>query len=156
MTSIGDPRIWPPATAAEPYAGALHHCAEKSLAAATLPEAERHSDAIADSFRALIEKQDGVALSKIFESAPSAAIYRHLWRELARAEAASDDGAMAMAVFAFPLTIVVGRERDDGVGATLPCVLSNVSETATLLSAHGVQFGNRTFALANTLLAADA
>src|SRR5438046_4829008 len=117
MTSIGDPRVWPPATAAEPCAGALHHCAEKSLAAATLPEAEQHSVAIADSFRALIEKQDGVALSKIFESAPSAAIYRHLWRELVRAETASDDAAMAMTVFALPLTIVTGLERDDDVAA---------------------------------------
>ncbi len=156
MTSIGDPRVWPPASAAEPYAGALHQRAEKSLAAATLSEAGQHSDAIYDSFRALIEKQDGVALSKIFESAPSAAIYRHLWRELARAEAAGDDGAMAMTVFALPLTIVAGRENDDDASATLPCVLSNVSEIATLLREHGALFGNHTFALANTLVAADA
>jgi hypothetical protein len=155
MTSIGDPRVWPPAAAAELYAEALHLHAEKSLAAATVPEAEQHSDAIADSFRALIEKQDGVALAKIFESAPSAAIYRHLWRELARAEAASDDGAMAMTVFAFPLTIVAGLERDDGT-ATLPCVLPNVAEIAALLREHGALLGNQTFALADTLIAADA
>ena len=156
MTSIGDPRVWPPAAAAEPYARALHQCAEKSLAAATLPEAERHSGPIADSLRALIEKQDGAALAKLFESAPSAAIYRHLWRELIRAEAANDDDAMAMTVFAFPLTIVTGLERDDGIAATLSCVLSNVAEITALLREHGALLGNQTFALADTLIAADA
>jgi hypothetical protein len=155
MTSIGDPRVWP-AAAAEPYAGALHQHAAKSLAAATLAEAEQHNGAIGAAIRALIATQDGVALCKIFESAPSAAIYRHLWRELVHAESASDDGAMAMTVFALPLTIVAGRERDDDVAATMPCVLSNVAEIATLLREHGALLGNQTFALANTLIAADA
>ena len=156
MTSIGDPRVWAPAAAAEPYAGALHQHAAKSLAAATLPEAEQHNSAIGAAFRALLAAQDGAALCKIFESAPSAAIYRQLWRELVRAEAASHDGAMAMTVFALPLTIVAGRERDDDAAATLPCVLSNVAEIATLLREHGALLGNQTFALANTLIAADA
>jgi len=156
MNSIVDPRVWPPAAAAEPYAGALHRHAEKSLAAPTLAEAAQHNDAIADAFRALIAKQDGAKLSKIFESAPSAANYRHLWRELARAEAASEDTAMAMTVFALPLTIVTGRERDDDVAPTLSCILSNISESAALLREHGALFGNQTFALANTLVAADA
>jgi hypothetical protein len=156
MTSIGDPRVWPPAAAAPPHARALHQHAEKSLTAATSPEAEQHNGAIAAAFRALIEKQDGTALSRIFESAPSAAIYRHLWRELVRVEAASDDSAMAMTVFALPLTIVTGREGDEDAAETLPCVLSNVAEIATLLREHGALRGNQTFALANTLVAADA
>jgi hypothetical protein len=156
MISIGDPRVWPAAAAAEPYAGALHQHAAKSLAAATLPEAELHNGAIGAAIRALIATQDGATLGKIFESAPSAAIYRHLWRELVHTESASDDGAMAMTVFALPLTIVAGRERDDDVAATLPCVLSNVAEIATLLREHGALLGNQTFALANTLIAADA
>ena len=67
-----------------------------------------------------------------------------------------DDGAMAMTVFALPLTIVAGRERDDDVAATLRCVLSNAAEIATLLREHGALLGNQTFALANTLIAADA
>jgi len=156
MTSIGDPRVWPAAAAAEPYAGALHQHAAKSLTAATLSDAEPHNGAIADAFRAFIVKRDGAALSKIFESAPSAAIYRHLWRELVRAETASDGAAMAMTVFALPLTIVAGRESSDDASATLPCVLSNVSEIATLLREHGALFGNQTFSLAETLVAADA
>jgi hypothetical protein len=156
MTSIGDPRVWPPAAAAEPYAGALHQHATKSLAAATSPEAEQHNGAIAAAFRALIAAQDGATLTKIFESAPSAAIYRHLWRELVHAEAASDDGAISMTVFALPLTIVAGLERDDDVAVTLPCVLSNAAEVAALLREHGALLGNQTFALANTLIAADA
>ena len=156
MTSIGDPRVWPAAAAAEPYAGALHQHAAKSLTAATLSEAEPHNGAIADAFRALIAKPDGAALSRIFESAPSAAIYRHLWRELAHADAASDDATLAMTVFALPLTIVAGCESGDDVSATLPCVLSNVPEIATLLREHGALLGNRTFALADALVAADA
>jgi hypothetical protein len=156
MTSIGDPRVWPAAAAAEPYAGALHQHAAKSLTAATLSDAEPHNGAIADAFRALIAKPDGATLSKIFESAPSAAIYRHLWRELAHAEAVSDDAAMAMTVFAFPLTIVAGGDNGNDVSATLPCVLSNVPEIATLLREHGALSGNHTFALADTLVAANA
>src|SRR5437868_3923399 len=156
MNSIGDPRVWPAAATAAPYAGALHQHAAKSLAAATLSEDEPHNGAIEDALRELITKPDGAALSKIFESAPSAAIYRHLWRALAHAEAASDDAAMAMTAFALPLTIVAGGERDDDMSATLPCVLSNVSEIVTLLREHGALFGNQTFALADTLVAADA
>jgi hypothetical protein len=38
----------------------------------------------------------------------------------------------------------------------MPCVLSNVAEIATLLREHGALLGNQTFALANTLIAADA
>jgi hypothetical protein len=156
MTSIADPRVWPPAEAAALYARTLHQHAEKSLTAATSLEAERHDAAIFDAFRALIVKDEGAALAGIFESAPSAVIYRHLWRELVRAEAASDDAALATTLFAFPLTIVTGRERDDDVAPTLPCVLSDISEIAALLLEHGALGGNQTFALANTLVAAGA
>ena len=48
MTSIGDPRSWPPAAAADRHAGALHHRAKQSLAAQTQAEAEQHDEKISD------------------------------------------------------------------------------------------------------------
>ena len=155
MTSMGDPRVWPSPTSAEPFA-TLHWLAEESLAAATAAEAIRHDAAIGSLLRAALDNRDGAALAAIFESAPSSPIYRHLWRELSRAEAVSDAGAMAVTVFALPLTILAGRENDDGASVTLPCVLRNASEITRLLREHGALEGNEAFVLANTLVSTDA
>ena len=155
MTSISDPRVWPAPPTAEP-AVTLHRHVQESLAAATSIEAEHHHVAIESRLRALIETDDGATLAAIFDSAPSAAIYRHLWRALARAEAPSDRATMAVTVFALPLTIVAGRENADDEPATLPCVLRGAPEVAKLLRDHGALSGNEMFALADTLVAADA
>ena len=63
---------------------------------------------------------------------------------------------MAVTVFALPLTIVAGRENADDEPATLPCVLRGAPEVAKLLRDHGALSGNEMFALADTLVAADA
>src|SRR5437763_1616278 len=63
---------------------------------------------------------------------------------------------MTVTVFALPLTIVAGRENADDEPATLPCVLRGAPEVAKLLRDHGALSGNEMFALADTLVAADA
>jgi len=155
MTTISDPRVWPSPTSAEPFA-TLHRHAGQSLAAATVAEAARHDAVIASQLKAALDNRDSATLAAIFESAPSSAIYRQLWRQLSRAEAVSDAGAMAVTVFALPLTILAGRENDDDGSVALPCVLPNASEIAKLLREHGALEGNEAFALANTLVSTEA
>ena len=155
MTSISDPRVWPSPTAAEPFA-TLHRHATESLAASTAIDAERHDAEIGAQLKAWLERRDGAPLAALFESAPSGAIYRHLWRELARAGAGTDAGAMAVTLFALPLTILAGREDGNAGPVMLPCVLRSASDVAALLREHGALAGNQTFALAHTLVAADA
>ena len=151
MISISDPRIWPGATAAKPYAATLHEHAAKSLAAATAAEADVHDDAIVAALRALIANRDGRMLTDVLESSPSAAFYRHVWRALARAEETIDQSALPVTVFAIPLVIVAGAEE----GAVLDCVLPDADAVAALLKAHGALRGNQTLALANALASAE-
>jgi len=156
MTTIGDPRIWPSATTAEPCA-ALYRRVAQSLGAATSAEAEGHDAAVESQLRSLLANRDSGTLVQVFDSAPSSAIYRHLWRALVRAESAHRGvGTLAVTVFALPLVIVAGRENGDEPLATLPCIVHNVSEIADVLREHGALAGNESFALANTLVAAEA
>jgi len=154
--TIGDPRAWPAATNAEPCA-TLHRHAERSLGAATSADAERHDAAIESQLALLLANRDDASLLRIFDSAPSCAVYRHLWRALARAESTRRGiGTLAVTVFALPLVVVAGRESDDEAPATLPGILRNAVEIATVLRAHGALGGNQSIALADALVGPEA
>ena len=152
--TIGDPRCWPcaEATAAD---AALHALAAQSLAAGTAQESEGLDAEISRRLADSIAMRDGGALAHVFESAPSAAVYRHLWRALVRIEAMQTT-AMTATLFAIPLIVVAGAERDDAAPATIAGVLSNVDDVSALLRRHGALAGNQTFALANALVAPAA
>jgi len=153
---VGDPRIWPSAPAAQPCAVLYRHV-EQSLGAPTSADAQLHDAAIESNLRELLAHRDDATLAQIFDSAPSSAIYRHLWRALARVESAHrGTGTLAVTVFALPLTIVAGREDDDDPPATMPCILGDPSEITDLLRQNGALAGNESFALANALVAAEA
>jgi hypothetical protein len=129
----------------------------QSLGGATSAEAERHDALIESQLRSALANRDNATLVQVFDAAPSGASYRHLWRALVRAEAAHrGSGTIAVTVFALPLIIVAGREHGDDPPATLPCILRDVGEIADLLREHGALAGNESFALANTLVAAEA
>src|SRR5438105_8154089 len=103
MVSIADPRSWLPADAAPELAAALHALAHASLTAATAQESDRLDARIRSDLAALIDAGDGAGLASAFASAPSAGVYRHLWRQLANAEAGGGDAAMIANMFALPV-----------------------------------------------------
>jgi hypothetical protein len=134
----------------------MHALAQASLGGGTGRESDLRDAEIVAAFGAWIRARDGDALAQVLASAPSAAVYRHLWRRLAEAESAIDDGAMAVTLFALPITLVAGLDGDRAGQATLPCVLDDVGAVATIMREHGALSGNQTFALSPALVAADA
>ena len=156
MASIADPRSWPPAADAPARAAAFHTLARESLAAEIAQTSDRLDARIRGGFRALIDSGEGRELAQVFESAPSADLYRHLWRQLARAEAPDADGAMAIHVFALPVTVVAGVEAPVEAPRTLRCVLDDAAAIAAAMREHGALAGNQAFAIAPALAASEA
>ena len=157
MSDIDDPRVWS-AAAPSSQAAELHALAAASLGAATAQDSDRHDAKIVRRLRALLDAEDGGALAALFDAAPGAAVYRHLWRLLTRAEGASDGDALRATVFALPV-VVVAALADGAVPQTapsLPGVLPEAGALAALLRKHGALAGNRTFALGNALVDAEA
>ena len=154
---IADPRTFPAVDAAPAAARSLYALAEASLAAHT----GQHSDAIDRQLRTLLAAlltADGASLAATFSGAPSVAVARHLWRTLDAAwrEVATPEGAgLAVNVFAVPIVIVTGLEGAGGDGTLSGC-LADPARIASILVEFGALAGNRTVALANVLVAADA
>jgi hypothetical protein len=151
MVPIADPRVWPEPAAAPPRAARLHALSAASLGGATAQASDRDDARILASLAGMIDARDGAQLASVFDSAPSAAIYRHLWRQLACAEAATHGDGMAVTVFALPLVIVAGLEDDEADRARLPGALADARAIGALLREHGALRGNETFGLANVL-----
>jgi hypothetical protein len=101
---------------------------------------------------------NGETLAELFSHAPSVAVSRQLWRQLDAewAEEAEDAGdGLSVTIFALPLVIIGGVDGalGDFVHAgTLP----DPSRLAAILRDGGALGGNRTFALGNALVGADA
>lgn len=156
-TEVPDPRVFPSAGAATPDAARLYALADASLAA----ETGQRADALDLGIRsALLQRLsgDGAALAAVFAGSPTVAVTRHLWRQLDAAwrEAALEiEAGLAVTVFALPLVVVTGLEGTSGEG-TLPGILDDPGQLAAILREHGALAGNRTFALANALVGADA
>lgn len=152
---VPDPRAFPAIESASAELRALYALAEASLAA----ESQQRADACDRELRAALAQRlrgDGAALAAALSGAPSVAVTRHLWRALDlvwRAAPAADDG-VAVTVFALPLVIVSGLEG--GGGDLLSGILSHPEALVAILRENGALAGNRTFALANVLVAAEA
>jgi len=154
MQEPDDPRAWP--AAAPAFARAMHAQARDALDAATRLAGDRGDAGLRAAFEALLRAQDGARLAAVFDSAPSAAVYRHLWRALAQAEATSTGGAMDVSVFALPVVVVAGRTEGAQDFVTLPAVLGGAAGVALCLREHGALRGNQTFAVGDALVGADA
>lgn len=151
MSSLPDPRRFPLRPNAAPEAQRLYALAEASLGASTRDEADRSDDAIGREIGAML-RADGDGLSRLLDGAPSVAVYRHLWRSLARQSAASRAGDVVMTLFAIPVCIVAATTAGAGARAIVSGVLAEVQPLVMLLQAHGALGGNRAFGLANTLV----
>jgi len=155
MSDLPDPRSFPAEAAAPPAAARVHALAAASLGAQAQAQADVHDRAIDAELARLIAAGSGDALAELLESAPSAAVHRHLWRALTRLLAApvGAETGLGVVLFALPVVLVTGRSTAEGA-AQLPGVLRDAGTLAALLREHGAPGGSRTFALANALVAA--
>jgi hypothetical protein len=154
---MDDPRIFPPAGAAPAWCARLFELAEQSLGADVAQRADACDAAIGDAIDEMLRPSSGDALAVLFASAPSAAIYRHVWRILARRErAGAPEPSLVVRLVAIPVIVVAGLERAEAEGATLSCVLDDAAQFASILRNGGALAGNVTLALPNTLVGAEA
>lgn len=117
-----DPRRF--ATLPEPPAYApLYRLAEASLGAATQQEADACDARITEALAPLLAPGAGDRLAGLFAAAPSADVYRHLWRLLAAGERAASESLLRL--FAIPLVIVAGIESPSAPAVTLDGVLAD-------------------------------
>ncbi|HEX4884855.1 MAG TPA: hypothetical protein VFX05_12000 [Casimicrobiaceae bacterium] len=161
MADVADPRRFPSPDDAPADARHVHRLALASLRADTGQDAQV-SDA---ELGALIDRElaapdpvdAGHRLAAWLATAPSVAVHRHVWRAIvARTRAVVPDGGIVVSLFAIPLVIVAGVAGGADARASLPGTLPDRQALADVLMAHGALGGNRTFALAGSLVAADA
>lgn len=141
---------------APPEFAHLHRLAATSLAAPTGLESTALDARLTAALDALATASSGAPLAQLFATAPSAAIYRHLWRLLAQREAAPP-ATMKPHVFAIPVVIVAGLvAAATPASATLPAILDDVAAIAASLREHGALAGHQAIALGNALVGVDA
>lgn len=150
---MDDPRHFATPSNARADALELYRLARESLEADTSQAADARDREIANALPPLLASGNGAALADLFEGAPSPAVYRHLWRALADAERALPS---MRRVFAMPVVVVAAAERPEAAGAVLPGVIDGIDAVTSAMKAHQALAGNVSFALANTLVAADA
>ncbi|MFO1323221.1 MAG: hypothetical protein U1F15_04070 [Burkholderiales bacterium] len=154
---MDDPRRFPDAAAAPDDLARLHRLAEASQAAATGRDADARDAELGAALDALLQPGRGDALAALFATAPSVAVYRHLWRLLAvRERAGAPDPDNVVRLFAIPVVVVTGIEGSDVARATLPEALADASALVALLREHGALGGHQSIALSNALAGADA
>lgn len=157
IDEIGDPRAYPGAATAPAAAGALFELAEGALGAATAREADAANAAIRETMIAWLRTGSGT-LAAALAAAPSASVARHLGRELDAAWVAAvpgESGNLAVTLFALPIVVVAAVERAADP-RDVPGALPAPEALAAILREQGALAGNRSFALANALVAADA
>lgn len=155
--AVPDPRTFPDPASAPAAMRELHALAEASLAA----ESGQRSDAINRDLRAALARRlesGGAELAMALDGAPSVAVARHLWRTLDavwRDAPLADGAAVAVTVFALPVVVVTGT-ADVHTEVALTGVIGRPEKLAGILGEYGALKGNRTFVLANALVAAEA
>ena len=152
LKTVGDPRVFCDPACAIGKAASLYARSAASLGAATGQESAALDREVRKALRAL----DGGELASVFASAPSTAVYRHLWRLLAQGSPATSASDLAGTIFAVPVVIVVAIEGDGTAPAKLPVVLADSAALDAVLREHGALRGNQAFAVAPTLVAAEA
>ena len=153
-TTMDDPRIFPQNAQVPRAIAQLYATASASLAAETGRDAAAADEEIDAGIAAMFATGDGERLGQLFAGAPSAAVYRYLWRRLVRYEEAPP-AELARRIFVLPVVIVAGLASAAATRVTLPAILSETSAIEAMLREHGALQGHATFALGNTLVGAD-
>ncbi len=155
---LPDPRIFPAAADASPECAHCYALATRSLGAATATEADACDGAIASALAEWLRAGDGDALASLFARSPSIDVRRHLGRMLARVAAAwsAAGGGLSVTLFAIPIVIVAAAQGGADAHAVLSGVLPDLGALDTILREQGALGGNRSVALADVLVGADA
>ncbi len=149
--AVGDAGV--PARASAAVAAAA---AEASLARSAQRDSEADDAIVDEALRDAFADRSGATLEALFAAAPSAAVYRHLWRRLGLQCAKPVDTGSPLGVALFALPLVVVCVHRDGGRAILPGGLPDAASFAALLREHRALAGNETLALAPSLAAAHA
>jgi len=156
VPDIADPRIFPDRVDA---AFALQvERARASLASPSSSGADQFDALVTCEIARALSAGNGPWLGGLLAAAPSAAIARQLWRQLVSAweqAAHSQQGAIGVTLFAVPIVIVTAHS-EDVPESRLEGVLPDGGRLREILLEHGALAGNRSFALANGLVASDA
>jgi hypothetical protein len=155
MMIMDDPRVFPESADASRDFAQLYATASASLGAVSGRESAVADAEIDAAIAVLLRSGEGANLARLFAGAPSAAIYRHLWRRLARREEAPA-ADLALRIFVLPVVIVAGLASPTSTRVTLPAILDESAAITRLLREHDALAGHATFALGNTLVGADA
>lgn len=135
----------------------IHAWARDSLVAETGLTAQALDARIADALTALVAGPDAAALARVFTTAPSADVHRHVWRILAHCERSGAFGHGSLVrLFAIPVVVVAALSDGRADHRQLPGVLDDVAVLTSLLVEHGALAGNRTLALAAALADTNA
>ena len=153
---ITDPRRFPE-HADGAFAAQIELAAASLESSSTARAAEIDQRLTGDLARA-IRAGDATWIEGLMAAAPSAAISRHLWRRLLVAwdEASHGDAKPGLAVTLFALPIVIVAGRSEAGASIVDAVLPDSGRVVAILREHGALAGNRSFGLANALVAADA
>lgn len=154
---MNDPRSYPAPGSALAELAALHALADASLGAATGQQASVQDQALGAALDALLQPGNGDRLAQLFSSAPSGAVYRHMWRLLAERErAGAPDPSLLVRLFALPVIVVAGFDETPTEPATLAAIVADAGACAALLREHGALAGNQTLVFGNALVAAES
>ncbi len=152
-----DPRSYSDPAAATPEHARLHALARASLGAATGLESEAIDRRLADALNDLLRPGQGESLATLFATAPSNAVYRHLWRLLAlRERAGGPDPSLLVRLFALPIVVVAAAETSGSAGVTLTGIVNDTSPFVAILREHRVMSGYETIILGTALIDAEA
>jgi hypothetical protein len=153
---MDDPRRFPHAATAPPPCAHVFALAQRSLTAETGQVADACDRELAGALDALLLPGQGEALHALFAAAPSAAIYRHVWRILVQCErAGAPDVSHPVRLLAMPVVVVAGRETAEAANV-LSCVLPDAGAIGALMREHRALAGNQTIAFGNALVGVDA
>ena len=151
--AMDDPRRFATPPGGADAALRLYRMAEDSLGATTAQHADGFDRDIAVGLATMLAPGAGDSLAALFDGAPSPAVYRHLWRALARVER---DAAPLRRTFAIAVVVVAAAERPESAATVIPGVLEDVDALVSILRGNRALAGNESLALANTLAGADA
>ncbi len=156
MTDIADPRVFPAAGVA---GSPLYALAAESLAETSTARADQIDRAVSAQLVQRLRAGDGRSLAAEFDTVPSVAIARHLWRRLIdawrEASRAAEGEHIRATLFAIPVVVVAGNQTSAAI-TSVDGVLGDPERIGAILREHGAVGGCQTFALAGALAAADA
>ena len=140
----------------------LIELAEASLAASSSSRADAIDRTLTAALALRLEAGDAPFLAELIAAAPSVAVARQLWRRLIDAwrAASRKDAAegLAATLFAIPVVVIVGSQSSEDVPKIprITGVMPDTARLAEILREHGALARNKSFGLADALVAADA